>query len=289
MKKVLLMIFIQTLLVSNFTYAKWDKMLTDYLHTFKEEKLDNQSLLGIWYGISKPNNDLLMNNQVFSDGYNLGIEYGFIRYKESKELGSFKLNYGERMFVENSSSHLKPSTIAINGETYDTWTFGLSAIDGVGVKFGDNSIDFAHQSAFIWAHIDFENYDRHNIVNAQIQNIDDKIKFGRMNTLQFNFNINNTINLGVQKRFSYVFQDYEFSDFAVSYLVEITAQKLIEFIDTQMNETFGKDYWLAKYVYKSLITLGLNELYKKNGYFPIKSKQPFYQNSYLIYISISGN
>ena len=270
------------------SYSNWDKNLLGLLDKFDEQKLENNSIFSIWYGFSNNNNSLLMSNNKFATSFNLAIEYGFLRIKDDKTTKPYYLHFGERIYFENQSSHLKPKSWTINGQTLDGWIFGLKAIDGVGKKLSKFDFEFQHSSSLIWTRFDFENYYRNVLINPQIQKIDERYKFGRNYDIAFALKFVDKFQLGLNFSKNFIFPEFEFKKWVISYITEIGLQRWMDFVDEKLRGQTNEHYWCYKYIYKTIITALITTMMKEKPYLFFNTDKAFHNNGILIKVSYIG-
>ncbi len=269
-------------------YSNWDTSFLGLLEKFEEEKLTNYPIISLWYGYSINDNALLMLNEKFALTYNLAIEYGFLRIKQDKTTKPYYLHYGERVYFENQSSHLKPKSWAIDGKTIDGWVFGLKAIDGLGAQFNDFGIEFQHYASLIWNKFDFENYYRNVILNQQIQKIDEKYKFGRNFGNAIAIKFGNKLQIGLNSSQNFIYQEFEFQKWIPAYLTEVVLQKWMDIFDEKIRSLTNSNYWVYKYIYKIIISTIITNMMKEKPYLFFKSDKAFHNASILVKISYIG-
>lgn len=268
--------------------SNWDSSFLGLLEKFDEEKLTNNPVFSLWYGYSTNDNSLLYQNEQFATSYNLAIEYGFLRIKQDKTTKPYHLLFGERIYFENQSSHLKPKSWTTEGKTIDGWVFGLKAIDGLGVRWDQFGIELEHYASLIWNRFDFENYYRNEIINPQIQKIDEKYKFGRNYGNAIAIKLGDKLQIGLNLSQNFIYQEFEFNKWIVAYLTEVTLQKWMDFFDDKFLSATNSNYWGYKYLYKTIISTIITSIMKERTYLFYSSDKPFYSTSITIKISYIG-
>lgn len=267
------------------SYADWESSIIGLLEKFDEEKLTNHPIISLWYGTTINDNTLLLQGENFTNTYNLGIEYGFVRVKNDKTTNPYYLHFGERVFFENQSSHLKPRNWKTNGKTIDGWIFGLKAIDGLGIISQNLGIEFQHSSSLIWTRFDFEDYFKNIVTNSKIQKFDQQYKFGRDFGYGLSFQFHTNFQVGLTLNHNFIYPEFEFEKWITSYLFEIGLQKWMDFFDTNFQEQFGSNYWAYKYIYKSIVSTLIAIAMKEKPYLFFKTDRAFYNNSFIVKIS----
>ncbi len=289
MKQNVLKLVVLTLFLPNFcVFSNWESSFLGLLEKFEEEKLVNQPIISLWYGIGSNDNSLLYPSEIFANSYNLGVEYGFVRIKKNKTTLPYYLHFGERVYFENQSSHLKPKTWKTNGKTIDGWIFGLKAIDGMGVKSDHFGLEFQHSASLIWTKFDFEDYFRMYEINPQIQNFDQHYKFGRNYGGALSIELFDKLHLGLNYSQNYIYPEFELGKWAVAYTTEIVLQKWMELLDDEFQVKIGSNYWLYKNIYKSLITLVITQTMNKKPYLFFNSDRTFRNQFVFIKVSYIG-
>ena len=268
--------------------ANWESSVLGLLEKFDEEKLINQPVISLWYGLSMNDNSLLYKNEHFSNTYNLAVEYGFIRVKNDKSTKPYYLHFGERVYFENQSSHLKPKNWGLDGKTIDGWVFGLKAIDGFGIKAKEIGIEYQHSASLIWTRFDFEDYFKNIETNPQIQKFDQQYKFGRNYGNAASFLFFDKLQFGINFEQNFIYPEYEFGKWAIAYLTEIALQKWMDPLDDKLNATIGANYWVYKHIYKTIVSFALTTAMSKKPYLFFSSDKAFHNNAIVIKLSYIG-
>lgn len=268
--------------------SNWESSVLGLLEKFDEEKLVNLPIISLWYGLSHNDNSLLYANENFTNTYNLAIEYGFLRVKKDKITEPYYLHFGERIYFENQSSHLKPKSWGLNGKTIDGWVFGLKAIDGYGIKSNGIGIEYQHSASLIWTRFDFEDYFKFIETNPQIQKFDQQYKFGRNYGCAASLQLFNKLQIGISYEQNFVYPEYDFGKWVVAYLTEIALQKWMEPLDEALRRTIGKNYWVYKHIYKTIVSLALTASMNKKPYLFTYSDRAFHNNSIVVKLSYIG-
>lgn len=292
MKKNLVFLLIG-ILFQNYIFADEISVITNIFKQFKEEKLENHPLISLWYGTTWNDNSLLANSEQFAPSFNLGIEYGFLRIKKDLQTEPYSLYFGERIYFENQSSHLKPKNWKHKGQTIDGWIFGLKAINGLGLDLGTNlnffkHIKFQQNLSLIWMRFDFENYYRNIINNPNLQIYDETYKFGRNfgKTMEIEFTEN--FSLGISNEYLYAYTEFNFWKWVTAYSAEIMLQKWMDTAEDYFVDTYGSDYYLLKFIYKIIVNEAIFALIKHNEYLFSPSNTGFHNSSFLIKITYKG-
>lgn len=268
--------------------ANWESSVLGLLEKFDEEKLINHPIISLWYGLSRNDNSLLYTNEHFANTYNLAVEYGFVRFKDDKSTQPYYLHYGERVYFENQSSHLKPKNWGLNGKTIDGWVFGLKAIDGFGIKTKGIGIEYQHSASLIWTRFDFEDYFKYIEINPQIQKFDQQYKFGRNYGSAASIQLFDKLQIGINYEQNYIYPEFDFGKWAVAYLTEIALQKWMEPLDDTFNDSIGVNYWVYKHVYKTIVSFAITTVMNKKPYLFFDSDRAFHNNSIVIKLSYIG-
>lgn len=259
-------------------YASWDSSLLSYLTSIKEDKLENHPMLSLWYGYSNFDNNLILLNtgkeNVFAPLFNIGVQYGFKRYRIDKKLDNLYLISGENAFLENISSHLKPKSFKFDGYTIDGWRFGFSTNNGFGITLSQNhNIEFTSQSSFVWYRFDFEQYPEEVMPLNTISSLDSKYKFGSEFTGEISSNLNNFFHFTISQQNSLIYRDFNFSIWLPSYIIDLILQKWSDPLDDYFMEQIGKSYFIYKFIYKTGLSFLMYKIKKEHSFAPFNSEK----------------
>lgn len=282
--KIILTFFINIINV----YSNWESGFLGLLEKLDEDKLINLPVISIWYGVGLNDNSLLNPFEEFATTYNLGIEYGFIRIKKDKTTSPYYLHFGERVYFENQSSHLKPKTWNTNGKTMDGWVFGLKAIDGIGIKSDFKGIELQHSASLIWTRFDFEDYFRNIETNKRIQIFDQQYKFGRNYGNALSIQFSDKVGIGLNYNINFIYPEFELGKWTIAYITEIGLQKWIDIFDYKLEKEIGTNYWFYKYLYKTFVTFLITNQMIKKPYLFFNTDRAFLNQIALIKFSYIG-
>jgi hypothetical protein len=259
-------------------HSDWEKDLLTYLHSLEGERLENHYQFTIFTGISNCSDNYLNkklypeSEQFFAPLFNIGIEYGFKRYDNNKKLLPYYLHSGERVFLENISSHFKPKAWEFDGQTIDAWKFGFATDNGIGIPILKTSfLELHHQTSFVWNRFDFEKFDKVNIIDAGIQKFDEKYKFGIEYSASINVPFSSLMSLEFQYQRNLVYPDFQFGKWFGSFLIENASQRWIDFYDKKFMERIGPEYYIYKFAYNTLISFLFSELKRGQSFAPFSS------------------
>jgi hypothetical protein len=259
-------------------FAKLDSSLLAYLSSFEEDKLENHPILSIWYGYSNFDDNLIKKNigkeNKFTPLFNVGIDYGFKRYKQDKKYENLYLINGENAFLENISSHLKSKQVKFEGYTIDGWRFGFSMNNGFGLNLSDkNNIEFTSKSSFVWYRFDFENYPEELNSLSSVAILDTKYKFGSEFTAEISSNLSNFLYFTISEQNSLIYRNFDFTKWFPSFVGESILQKLSDPFDNYFFEKIGKSYFIYKFIYKTAISFLVYEIRKEQSFAPFSSEK----------------
>ncbi|OGU59155.1 MAG: hypothetical protein A2X64_07120 [Ignavibacteria bacterium GWF2_33_9] len=260
--------------------ANWEKDLFSYLQSLEGERLENNYLLAFYTGIGKCSDNFLTKNlyikdqQTFAPIFNLWIEYGFKRYDNTLKLKNYYLQNGERVFFGNSSSHFKPDNWEFNGQTIDSWKFGLSTTKGIGIRLFENyAIEFQNQNSLVWNRIDFEYFFKKNIIDPVIQRFDEKYRFGSDYSAAIIIPVTSNFSLDVQYQRNLIFPEWKFSKWFGSYILENGARHCFDYFDQDLFDAIGSDYYLYKFLYQAAVSFLFTELKRGQTFTPFNSSE----------------
>lgn len=274
---VILLIF---LLIPNYIRADSGKDFFSFFHSLEGERVENYPVFSIWSGISECNDNFLTKNQypkneqTFAPLFNYGIEYGFKRYISNRDYKNLFLHSGERVFLESTSAGMKPSSLKFDGLTIDGWKFGFSTDNGFGLfidKKNINSLEFHHQTSFVWNRFDFENFNKYNIIEPRIHNFDEKYKFGIDYSTMLSFSLFQFATLDLQYQRSLIYPDFQFGSWFGSFILENALQRAPDFFDKVLYNKLGKEYFIYKFIYNSLVSFLYSEIKKEHSFAPFSS------------------
>ena len=146
---------------------------------------------------------------------------------------------------------------------------------------------------FVWliwefSRFDFEDYFKMYEINPQIQKFDEQYKFGRNYDIGLAVKLFNKLQLGLDYSKNYIYPEFDFGKWVLAYTSELVLQNWMEIFEDDLQKKFGPNYWIYKYVYKSLVTLLIAETMNKKPYLFFDSDRAFYNQFVFIKISYIG-
>ncbi len=260
-------------------YSSWDNSLLSFLNSIETEKLKNHPFINFWYGESKADNSLIVSdkngNNFFSPMFDVGFEYGFTRYKYDHSLDKLYLIDGETAFLENVSSHLKPKSLGYSGYTIDGWKFGFSMFDGIGNENNLMNIDFSNKSTFSWNRFDFEQYPQDSALLYKFKPYDIQYKFGCDYSTSLTLPLLSFFHIELNQENSLIYPNFDFSKWVSSFLIENIINRWSDPFDGYFFEKSGKNYYIYKFIYKTLLSYIIYEIKKEQSFAPFSSEKPF--------------
>jgi hypothetical protein len=250
-----------------------------FVSEFKEE---SRPLFGFQTGmswLSFPDNAFTDN---FAKAYRAEIIYGFQRIEKIKQEPSLIRHSSEFVALANISSHLKPKSIAIDGNTTDSWriTFGLS--NGYGYSLDNADLMLNHTGAFTINRIDVE-YPATNNINQQILNrFDEKYKFGSYFHSGVSYRISGILFITGGYEHSIVFPDTHFGKWLAGWLIENISQRWIDIVEPYMFDIHKLDFPWIIFTIKTIISFVHYELRRYEMFWPLNSSVPLNYDSFRI-------
>ena len=255
------------------TDSSFEEFIKRYF--WKKKDISSYFSLSLDYGFGNHtfSNNILDKN--LSLIYSVKLQYGFIQFFPIEGEQSRNYQSTEFIFIENASSHLKPSFIAENGITSDNWRFGLGYGNGFGYNLTKSSkLMLFHSSSWDWSHIDFEVDEKSDNYKRLLNIYDLQYKFGI--SFESGISLLPTKNIIIKLSYcnSLVFRQFEFYKWTGSSIIELINHRTMDYLSFELIRDYPLLIPILNFLEKSLVSAIFYNFRMYKTFFPFNSYSP---------------
>lgn len=257
----------------------------------KPYDVENKSYLEFYGGYSDITTPKVNIKEDFVPTYLIELRYGFIRYDENIQITGMFSHARDYIFISNISSTFKTFDVDQNTDIItDTWRWGLGLENGFGYydNAGKPLLLLKHNAAFVWTHIDFDGYGS-EASREYINIYDENFKFGTLWSAGIDYQATDYLCLSLDYETSIIFPDYKFLNWSGMYLFDNAIQRWPDFFEPTLAPMLGKNWALAKFLYKNFASFITYRMRSNNSFWPIPTdgEIPMTFYSYKIGVSLA--
>ncbi|MCX6154985.1 MAG: hypothetical protein NT007_12595 [Candidatus Kapabacteria bacterium] len=238
----------------------------------KPNYIINQPTVGLTYGLAPISSQSLKNP--LASCFNTEIIYGFNQIDSNYDYPLVYKSNTQYTFLSNISSHFGPGTIQNRGLTTDSWRFGFGHTSGWGWDSHRSDLLLWHSGAFVFTHIDFEQYPNdQNDLNIY-NHFDLVFKFGTSTSTGLNAKIYEILYADLSYEHSIVFPRFMPFKWMGSYFTELLLEKTIDVFDEKLLDRYEEFYPLVYFLMKNAVSFSLYELRRHQMNWPFSDASP---------------
>ncbi|MCX7735398.1 MAG: hypothetical protein N2319_01680 [Candidatus Kapabacteria bacterium] len=257
----------------------------NFLYQSKDIQVNN-NYLNFAYGYSNLFSKYNFQEKL-SRGYNLKVEYGFLRISPTDDnLISYLASEGA--YLGNISSHLKPKSWKNEGLLFDAWTFGFNYKNGYGYNLNDDfQIFLLHYGSVDWKKIDFETFSSNETINKNLLAYNRDFRFGTSYESEIRAIISNLLMLQFIYSESHLFRRHLFGLWSVSAIGELMLQRGIDILSAELIESIPHFQPILNLAIKTFLSVIIYKQRQRNSYFPFNSESPLRFENIRLSVGIS--